>query len=59
LDRVNHVSLNIGDYEALKQAAIDPYIAVRDAYMQYRTQRIRRWGDTEIKPKDFRESGTK
>ncbi len=35
-DEVNHTSLIIGDYEALKEAAIDPYVAVRDAYAQYR-----------------------
>jgi phospholipid-binding lipoprotein MlaA len=27
---------NIGDYEAIKGAAIDAYIAMRDAYIQYR-----------------------
>jgi phospholipid-binding lipoprotein MlaA len=34
--KLNDVSLTLGDYEALKQAAIDPYVAVRDAYIQYR-----------------------
>jgi phospholipid-binding lipoprotein MlaA len=33
---VNDTSLRIGDYELLKQAAIDPYVALRDAYFQYR-----------------------
>ncbi len=33
---VNDTSLRIGDYEILKQAAIDPYVALRDAYFQYR-----------------------
>ncbi len=33
---VNDTSLRIGDYEILKQAAIDPYVALRDAYYQYR-----------------------
>lgn len=37
-DKVNEVSLRIGDYESLKEAAIDPYIAVRNAYIQYRKQ---------------------
>ena len=32
----NDVSLRIGDYESLKEAAVDPYIAVRDAYVQHR-----------------------
>ena len=33
---MNDTSLRIGDYEILKQAAIDPYVALRDAYYQYR-----------------------
>ena len=37
---VNDTSLSIGDYEALTEAAIDPYIAMRDAYAQYRRQKI-------------------
>jgi phospholipid-binding lipoprotein MlaA len=38
---VNEVSLRIGDYEDLKQAAIDPYVAKRDAYSQYRQNKIK------------------
>ena len=30
------------DYEAIKGAAIDPYIAMRDAYVQYRKKLIER-----------------
>ncbi|MDX9746757.1 MAG: VacJ family lipoprotein [Syntrophales bacterium] len=37
---LNDTSLRIGDYEALVGAAIDPYIATRDAYVQYRHQKI-------------------
>lgn len=37
---VNDTSLRIGDYEALKDAAIDPYVAFRDAYAQYRFKKI-------------------
>jgi phospholipid-binding lipoprotein MlaA len=33
---VNETSLSIGDYESLKEAAIDPYDAIRDAYVQHR-----------------------
>jgi phospholipid-binding lipoprotein MlaA len=39
-DMVNDTSLRIGDYEALKGAAIDPYVAIRDAYVQYRLKKI-------------------
>jgi len=41
LDKVNAASLRIGDYEALKNAAIDPYVAFRDAYIQYRYKQIK------------------
>lgn len=37
----NEVSLNIGDYEDLTRAAIDPYVAVRDAYSQHRYELLR------------------
>ena len=39
--KTNDISLKIGDYEALKKAAIDPYIAIRDAYIQNREMKIR------------------
>jgi phospholipid-binding lipoprotein MlaA len=32
----NDVSLHIGEYEDLKESAIDPYIAVKDSYIQHR-----------------------
>ncbi len=39
-EAVNETSLSIGDYEALKGAAIDPYLSIRDAYVQSRTKKI-------------------
>ena len=39
-DRVNRTSLTLGDYELFTQTAIDPYIAVRDAFQQYRDGKI-------------------
>ena len=33
---VNETSLEIGAYESIKEGAIDPYVAVRDAYHQHR-----------------------
>jgi phospholipid-binding lipoprotein MlaA len=45
----NEVSLRIGDYEAIKEAAIDPYIAFRDAYVQYRLKKV------EGQPAPFRQ----
>lgn len=37
---VNDYSYHIGDYEALKEAAIEPYEAFRDAYLQHRRKMI-------------------
>ncbi len=34
-EEVNYTSFHLGDYEAIKRAAIDPYIAARDAYVQH------------------------
>ncbi|OGR01575.1 MAG: hypothetical protein A2505_10350 [Deltaproteobacteria bacterium RIFOXYD12_FULL_55_16] len=37
---VNNTSLTLGDYEDFKALAIDPYVALRDAYRQYRQKNI-------------------
>ena len=37
---VNDTSLRLGDYEALMGAAIDPYLSMRDVYIQYRAKKI-------------------
>jgi phospholipid-binding lipoprotein MlaA len=40
-DAVNKTSiLRVGDYETLKQAAVDPYVAIKDGYIQLRRKRI-------------------
>ena len=39
-DRVNETSFRIGEYEAIKEAAIDPYTAIRNGYIQFRNARI-------------------
>ena len=38
--QVNDTSLKIGEYEDFKAAAIDPYIALKDAYYQYRKKKV-------------------
>jgi phospholipid-binding lipoprotein MlaA len=38
---VNNTSLSLGDYEDLKGAAVDPYIALRDHYYQSRRKMIK------------------
>jgi phospholipid-binding lipoprotein MlaA len=39
---VNYTSFRIGDYEGLKDASIDPYLAARDAYLQHRAEQVRK-----------------
>ena len=39
-EAVNDTSLRIGEYEALKEAAIDPYVMLRNAYVQNRNKLI-------------------
>jgi phospholipid-binding lipoprotein MlaA len=40
LDKVNETSLAIGEYEDFKKSALDPYVALKDAYYQYRQHKI-------------------
>ncbi len=35
-EKVNDTSFKIGDYESFKEAAIDPYVSMRDAFVQNR-----------------------
>jgi phospholipid-binding lipoprotein MlaA len=48
--KFNEVSLTLGDYEALKEAAIDPYVAIRNAYIQYRNTKVKERGVFPEKP---------
>lgn len=47
---INDTSLQIGDYEAIKDAAIDPYLAVRNAYIQYRQKKVEERSATIQRP---------
>jgi len=38
---INSTSFRIGDYESLIGAAIDPYVAIRNAYIQYRMKDVK------------------
>ena len=40
IDKINRISFRIGDYEALKEASPDPYVALRNAYIQNRNSEI-------------------
>ena len=42
LEIINRTSLRIGEYEEFKRAALDPYVAIRDAYNQHREALIRK-----------------
>ncbi|MBU0986763.1 MAG: VacJ family lipoprotein [Proteobacteria bacterium] len=39
-EKVNDTSFRIGDYETIKDASLDPYSAIRDAYIQHRRKKI-------------------
>jgi phospholipid-binding lipoprotein MlaA len=41
-DHVNNTSLEIGEYEDMKESAIEPYVAIRNAYFQYRRSKIKK-----------------
>jgi phospholipid-binding lipoprotein MlaA len=41
VNKVNITSFHIGDYEAIKEAALDPYSAIRDAYIQSRAKKVK------------------
>jgi phospholipid-binding lipoprotein MlaA len=38
---INRTSLTLGDYETLKEAALDPYVSLKDAYYQNRKAKIK------------------
>ena len=38
---LNSASFRLGEYESLKKAAIDPYIALREAYYENRQHKIK------------------
>jgi phospholipid-binding lipoprotein MlaA len=40
VEAVNDTSLRIGEYESLKEQALDPYTFMRDAYSQYRIKQV-------------------
>lgn len=40
VQQVNAVSFRLDEYQALRDASLDPYIAFRDAYLRYRAQKV-------------------
>lgn len=49
-DKLNDESLRLGDYEDLREAAIDPYTAVKDIYAQYRKGLVEDKSDSPAPP---------
>jgi len=49
-ETVNATSLRLGDYEDFKKASLDPYVAMRDAYTQYRDNFVK--GTKNTRPAD-------
>jgi phospholipid-binding lipoprotein MlaA len=39
-EKVNDTSFRIGDYESFKESAINPYVSMRDAFVQYRKKKV-------------------
>lgn len=54
---VNDTSLQIGDYESMKEAAIDPYLSMRDIYIQYRLKTLKQKGSPMITGPQITETG--
>ena len=41
-ERLNWLSLHVGDYESVKEAAVDPYESFKNIYLQYREKAIKK-----------------
>lgn len=39
-EKINDTSFHLGKYEILKEAAIDPYVSMRDVYLQHRKRSV-------------------
>ncbi len=39
-EKVNDTSFKIGDYESFMESAIDPYVSMRDAFVQHRKKKV-------------------
>lgn len=40
-DRINDTSFRLGEYETLKDGSLEPYVAMRDAYVRYRMKAVK------------------
>jgi phospholipid-binding lipoprotein MlaA len=39
-EKINFVSLRLGEYEDIKEGAIDPYVTFKSAYLRYREKKV-------------------
>ncbi|NCO68606.1 MAG: VacJ family lipoprotein [Nitrospirae bacterium CG_4_10_14_0_8_um_filter_41_23] len=39
-EKVNDTSFRIGDYESFKESAVEPYVSMRDAFVQHRKKKV-------------------
>lgn len=39
-NQINKLSFHIGEYESLKEGAVDPYLGLRNAYLSYRAKQV-------------------
>ncbi|ROQ93585.1 MlaA family lipoprotein [Desulfosoma caldarium] len=42
VQQVNRASLTLGEYEDFKASAVDPYVSMRDAYVNYRHRQVKK-----------------
>ncbi len=53
----NGVSLRIGEYEDLLESSLDPYVAMRDAYSEYRRNKVKEGAGEKGREGAVRETG--
>jgi phospholipid-binding lipoprotein MlaA len=53
----NDVSLRIGEYEDLTESSLDPYVAMKDAYSEYRRNKVKEGAGEEGGAGPSRDSG--
>lgn len=53
-ETVNGTSLSLGRYESFKKASVDPYTAIRSAYLKQRKKAVQDRGKKDDKPKKSR-----
>ncbi|WP_320171322.1 VacJ family lipoprotein [Maridesulfovibrio sp.] len=50
-NQINKLSFHIGEYESLKDASVDPYLGLRDAYLSFRAKQVQDSKNNPDRPK--------